>query len=162
MSSASIQFAKESIQVARAWLFYNRAERGAETCPDSLRDLGITAKHRTYLDMRIQRNWCAQPYRTPHQAIRRPTSGGPQMSSLRWRACRSPQSEAARQNLAVAHSVISPMPRRSTRVASSPWAASYWLAPVNCIMRERSISFLPGCGKGLRSALGVPPSLRVC
>ena len=72
-SSASVQFVKERIKVARARLFYNRTERHAETCPDSLRDLGITAKHRTYLDMRSQLNWCAQPYRTPNQALRLPT-----------------------------------------------------------------------------------------
>ena len=58
------------------------------------------------------------------------------------RACQSPQSEAGRQNLAVAHAMTSPTSRRSTRITSSSWAASYRLAPVNFIMRESSFSFL--------------------
>ena len=80
------------------------------------------------------------------------------MSSLRWRACQSLQNEAARQNLAVAHAVTSPTSRRSTRVASSPWAASYRLAPVNFTMRESPFSFPSWLWKTChcRSVLSVP------
>ena len=108
MSSASIQFAKESRQVARAWLIYNRTERRSETCPVAPRswhyrerqDIPRHAKSAELVRTTVSDFKPGSP--SPHE-------GDPQMSCLRWGACQSPQNEAARQNLAVAHAVSSPM-----------------------------------------------------
>ena len=62
---------EQTSRSGKALLQSHRATCG--DVPHSLRDLGITAKHRTSLDMRSQLNWCAKPYRTPNQALRLPT-----------------------------------------------------------------------------------------